>query len=105
VCLGVAVVVIPLLSQPGTRCGGPVCARCWYLARTLTTFECYCFFAVANQILAEMEPVHLADLVGREWIFVTMHDAVQHCASRMAERVSSCLNCTAPAAKHEEQWC
>jgi hypothetical protein len=41
----------------------------------------------AVQVLAEMEPVHLADLVGHEWIFVTMHDAVQHCVSRIAERV------------------
>jgi hypothetical protein len=35
-----------------------------------------------------MEPVHLADLVGREWIFVTVHDATTYCTARMAERVS-----------------
>lgn len=39
------------------------------------------------QVLREMEPVHLTELVGREWIFVGVHDATLFCMQRLAEKV------------------
>jgi hypothetical protein len=40
-----------------------------------------------TQVLNEMEPVHLADLVGRDNIFVSVQDATVFCTARLAEQV------------------
>ena len=45
-----------------------------------------------TQVLKQMGSVHLADLVGREWIFVGVNDAHMYCLARMAELVSPSLN-------------
>lgn len=42
--------------------------------------------AYTSQVLREMEPVKLVDLVGREYIFVGVHDAMMYCVARLAEQ-------------------
>jgi len=40
----------------------------------------------STKVLREMEPVHLVEALGREWVFVGTNDAVRFCSQRLAEQ-------------------
>ncbi len=37
------------------------------------------------QVIRELETAGVPDMLGRDWIFVTVHDAVSFCSRQLAE--------------------